>query len=149
MGNFFAIIAGDQSGDLAKKAQQEILRSQKLSSEFLSYTKEHPSLVDDQGNPRLVLYFDKDELKHWLVRIVKGLFFYRNNKTRISDSAVYEVEPLSEYTPQPSNTFPPEDGLEFIPHFSYCAVAKDKTDFWVLIFYDYLMFSVTVKTSTN
>ena len=144
MRNFFAIIAGDKSGELGKKAQSEILRSRKLSSDFLSYTKEHPSLIDDQGKLRLVFYFDKDELSQWLVRVVKGLSFHRN-KTRINDSSVYEVEILSQFMPQPSNSFPLEVGLEFRPHFVYGVIVGEAYDFWVLIFYDHLMFSVTVK----
>jgi hypothetical protein len=144
MRNFFAIIAADKSGELGKKAQSEILRSRKLSLDFLSYTKKHPSLIDDQGNPRLVFYFDMDELSKWLVRVVKGLSFYRN-KTRISESSAYEAEILSQFMPQPSNTFPLEDGLEFRPHFVYGVVAGEASDFWVLIFYDHLMFSVTVR----
>jgi hypothetical protein len=144
MRNFFAIIAADKSGELGKKAQFEILRSQKLSSDFHSYTKPHPSLTDDQGNPRLVFYFDKDELNRWLVRVIKGLSFYRN-KTRISESSLYDTDILSQFMPQPSNTFPLEDGLEFRPHFVYGVVAGESCDFWVLIFYDHLMFSVTVR----
>jgi hypothetical protein len=148
MRNFFAIIASDTSGELGKKAQSEILRSRKLSSEFLSYTKEHPSLIDDQGKPRLLFHFDKDELSRWLVRVVQGLSF-RRNKTRICDTSVYEVEVLSQFKPQPSNTFPPEEGLEFRPHFVYGVVAGETYDFWVLSFYDHLMFSVTVKPPTE
>lgn len=145
MRNFFAIIAGDKSGIVGKKAQYEILRSRKLSSEFFSYTKEHPSLTDDQGNPRLVFYFSYEELNRWLIRVVKGLSF-RRNKARIGESAIYKVEILSQFEPQPSNTFPMENGLEFRPHFVYGVIAEEKCEFWVLIFYDHLMFSVTVKT---
>jgi hypothetical protein len=148
MRNFFTILAGDKSGELGKKAQSEILRSRKLSSDFLSYTKEHPSLVNEQGKSRLVFYFDKDELSRWLIRVVKGLWFHRK-KTRISDSSVYEVDILSQFMPQPSNTFPLEDGLEFRPHFGYGVVVEETYDFWALIFYDHLMFSVTVKPSAE
>jgi len=144
IGNFFKIIAGDKSGELGKKAQSEILRSRKLSLDFLSYTKEHPSLADDQGNTRLMFYFDKDELSRWLIRVVKGLSFRRNG-TRISESSVYEVNVLSQFMPQPSDTFPLEDGLKFRPYFVYGVVAEEASDFWVLIFYDHLMFSVKVR----
>jgi hypothetical protein len=148
MRNFFAIIADDKSGEVGKRAQSEILRSRKLSSDFLSYTKKHPSLIDDQGNPRLVFYFDKDEISRWLIRVVKGLSF-RRNKTRITDSSLFEVDILSQFMPQPSKTFPLEDGLEFRPHFVYGVVAEEGYDFWVLIFYDHLMFSVAVKPSAK
>ena len=148
MRNFFAIIAGDKSGDLGKKAQTEVLRSGKLRSDFLSYTKDHPSLVDDQGNPRLEFFFDKDELSRWLIRVIKGLSFHRN-KTRISDSSSYEVEILSQFVPQPSNTFPFETGLEFRPHFVYGVIEGQGHDFWILTLYDHLMFSVTVRPSAK
>lgn len=148
MRNFFAIIAGDKSGEVGKIAQHEILRSRRLSKEFLSYTKEQGSLVDYQGNPRLIFHFNNEELDRWLVRVVKGLFFHRN-KTRISESAIYEVKVLSECVPQPSKTFPMEEGLEFRPYFVYGIIQEGDSNFWVLIFYDHLMFSVTVNVSTQ
>jgi hypothetical protein len=40
-----------------------------------------------------------------------------------------------------------ERGLEFRPYFVYGVIKEENTDFWVLIFYDYLMFSVTTDFS--
>ena len=147
MRNFFAVLAGDKSDEVSKIARHEILRSGRLSKDFLSYTKQHPALVDDQGNPRLVFYFNNEELERWLIRVVKGLAFHRT-RIRISDGAVYKMKVLSEFVPQPSNTFPMEKGLEFRPHFVYGVIQEDNTDFWMLIFYDHLMFSITVDIST-
>ena len=147
MRNFFAVLAGDKSGEVSKIAQHEILRSRRLSKDFLSYTKQHPSLVDDEGNPRLVFYFNNEELGRWLTRVVKGLAFHRT-RIRISDGAFYKVEVLSEFVPQPSKTFPMEKGLEFRPHFVYSVIHEGNTDWWLLIFYDHLMFSITVDIPT-
>jgi len=147
MRNFFAVIAGDKSGEASKIAQHEILRSGRLSKDFLSYTKPHPSLVDDKGNPRLVFYFNNEELERWLTRVVKGLAFHRT-RIRISDRAVFKMKVLSEFVPQPSNTFPMERGLEFRPHFVYGVIHEGNADFWLLIFYDHLMFSITVDIPT-
>jgi len=145
--NFFAVLAGDKSGEVSKIAQHEILRSGSLSKDFLSYTKPHPSLVDDKGNPRLVFYFNNEELERWLTRVVKGLAFYRT-RIRISDRAVYKMQVLSEFVPQPSNTFPIEKGLEFRPHFVYGVIHEGNADFWLLILYDHLMLSITVDIPT-
>jgi hypothetical protein len=147
MRNFFAVLSGDKSGEVGKIAQHEILRSGRLSKDFLSYTKQHPSLVDDHGNPRLVFYFNNEELERWLIRVVKGLAFHRT-RIRISDGAVYKMRVLSEFVPQPSNTFPMEKGLEFRPHFVYGVIQDGNADFWVLIFYDHLMFSIRVDMPT-
>lgn len=147
MRNFFAVLAGDKSGEAGKIARNEILRSGRLSKDFLSYTKQHPSIVDDQGNPSLIFYFNNEELEHWLIRVVKGLIFHRT-QIRIGDDAVFKMKVLSEFVPQPSNTFPMEKGLEFRPHFVYGVIQEHNTDFWVLIFYDHLMFSITVDTMT-
>jgi hypothetical protein len=147
MRNFFAVIAGDKSGEVGKIAQHEILKSGKLRKDFLSYTKQHPSFVDDQGNQRLIFYFNNEELERWLIRIIKGLVFHRTRR-RVTENAQYEVEVLSEFLPQPSDTFPMENGLEFRPYFVYGVIKKGRTDFWVLIFYDHLIFSVTVDTPT-
>lgn len=62
MRNFISIIAGEKASNAGEKAKKEIDRSKKLSKEFLTYTKPHPSLVDDNGNPRLLFYFKDDEL---------------------------------------------------------------------------------------
>ena len=143
MRNFFALLAGDKSAGVGQIAWREVLRSRKWHEVFLSYTKEHPTLVDDTGNPRLVFYFDDDELKAWLIRLVKGLF-YRHNKARISDAAIYKVGKYPQFAPQPSDTFPMEKGLEFRPYFVYGVIQEPNNDFWVLIFYDHLIFSVSV-----
>jgi len=90
MRNFFALLAGDKSAGVGQIARREVIRSRKWREVFLSYTQKHPTLVDDSGNPRLVFYFDDDELKAWLIRVVKGLF-YRLNKARISDAAIFRV----------------------------------------------------------
>ena len=142
MRNFFAILAGEKSVGVGQIARREVLRSRKWSDVFLSYTKEHPTLVDNSGRPRLVFYFD-DELHTWLIRIVKGLF-YRLNKTRISENAIYQVGKYPQFVPQPSDTFPMEKGLEFRPYFVYGVIQEPDNDFWILIFFDHLMFSVSV-----
>ena len=149
MRNYFAILAGDRSVSVGRIARREVLRSQKWREVFLSYTREHPSLVDDSGKPRLVFYFDDKELEVWLIRVVKGLFYRRNKKTIISNAATYKIEKYPQFTPQPSETFPMEKGLEFRPYFVYGVVQESNTDFWVLIFYDQLMFSVTVDVANQ
>jgi len=143
MRNFLGILAGDKSASVGKISKRVVLRSQKWRDVFLSYTKEHPTLIDNSGNPRLVFYFDDDELKAWLIRIVKGLF-YQLNKSRINDAAIYKVGKYPQFVPQPSNTFPKEKGLEFRPYFVYGVIQEPSNDFWVLIFYDHLIFSVSV-----
>ena len=143
MRNFFALLAGDKSGSVGQIARREVLRSRKWSEAFLSYTKKHPTLIDDTGKPRLVFYFDDDELEAWLIRVVKGLF-YRNNGGRISDTAIYKVGKYPQFVPQPSDTFPMEKGLKFRPYFVYGVIQEPNNDFWVLIFYDHLIFSVSV-----
>jgi hypothetical protein len=142
MRNFFAILAGDKSGEIGKLAQNVVLTKRSLRHEFLSYTKEHPSLVDNNGNPRLVFYFNDEELECWLIRVVKGLF-YHHNKHRIDERTTYHVKKYTDLLPQPSHTFPMERGLEFRPYFVYGVIQEDNADFWLLIFYDHLMFSVT------
>ena len=145
MRNFFAILAGHKSGDVGQIAMKVVLRSPTWREVFLSYTKEHPTMVDDNGNPRIVFYFDDDELKAWLIRVVKGLFF-RLNKARISDNAIYKVGKYPQFEPQPSDTFPMEKGLEYRPYFVYGVIQELNNDFWVLVFYDHLIFSVSVDT---
>jgi len=143
MRNFFAILAIDKSASVGQIARRKVLGSQKWREVFLSYTKEHPTLANASGNPRLVFYFDDDELKAWLIRVVKGLF-YRLNGARISDDAIYKVEKYPQLVPQPSNTFPMETGLEFRPYFVYEVIQEPNNDCWVLVFYDQLIFSVSV-----
>lgn len=144
MRNFIALLSGEKSGEVGEVAKKEILRSSRLSMEFLSYTKDHPSLRDSEGTPRLLFFFDDKELELWLSRIVKGLFFHRE-KRRISDNAIYRVIKHSELTPQPSMTFPLEEGLELRPYFVYGVVQEANTGHWVLIFYDHIIFSVIVE----
>jgi hypothetical protein len=122
--NFFAVLAGDKSGEIGKLAQNEVLKKRRLRNEFLSYTKEHPSLVDDNGNPRLVFYFNDEELERWLIRVVKGLFF-KCNKLRIDEKTTYHVKKHTDLMPQPSHTFPMERGLEFRPYFVYGVIKED------------------------
>jgi len=149
MRNFFAILAGDKSGEIGKVAQKEVLSKKNLRHEFLSYTKNHPSLVDDNGNPRLVFYFNDKELERWLIRVVKGIYFHQH-KSRIDEKTVFKIKKHTDLSPQPSHTFPMEKGLEFRPHFVYGVVKEENSDFWVLIFYDHLIFSVTANyTKTN
>lgn len=144
MRNFFAILAGDKSGEVGKIAKNEVLRSRKLRSDFLSHTKELTTVVHD-SKPMLAFYFNDEELERWLVRVVKGLSF-RRNSSRISDCATYSIKKFPELTPQSSTTFPMEKGLEFRPYFVYGVIQERDSDFWVLIFYDHLMFGITVKT---
>jgi hypothetical protein len=148
MRNYFALVAGDKSGSVGQIAQREVNRSQRWQEVFLSYTKKHPTLVDNSGKPRLVFYFDDDELKRWLVRVVKGLF-YKQNKTSIDDVATFKIEKYPQFTPQSSDTFPMESGLEFRPYFIYGVIQEPGNDFWVLVFYDHLIFSVSVDLPTK
>ncbi len=144
MRDFLAILALDKSGDVGKNAKRNVLKTQKRRDEFLAYTKKNPTLLDDNGNPRLEFFFNRDELNAWLIRVVKGLFF-RRYKTRISDNAIYKVDPIPQFVPQPSDTFPMEKGLEFRPYFVYGVIQEPNNDFWVLYFYDKLTFSVSVN----
>lgn len=131
-----------------EKGRRAVTSSAKLAREYLSHTKPHPTLVDGNGQPRLVFYFNDEELTKWLSRIVKGLYFYKNHRS-ICESAVFTTKVLSQIQPQPSNTFPFEKGLELRPYFVYGVVHDDNepnTDFWVLIFYDQFVFTVTVYT---
>ena len=148
MRNYLAILAGKNSGEVGSKAEKVVLNNPKLRKKFLSHTKKHPSMVDSDGNPRLLFFFDDEELQRWLIRVVKGIFFYRN-KRRISDKAIYSIEKHPEFRPPPSMTFPMEDGLELRPYFIYGIVQESSYDFWVLIFYDHLIFTVTVETPTS
>lgn len=128
-----------------EKGHRAVLESPKLAREYLSYTKKHPSLVGKDGKARLIYYFDKEELNEWLTRIVKGLFF-NENKSRINENAIFEGKARPEIYPPSSSSFPMEKSLERRPYFVYSFlkdVAPNK-DFWLLIFYDRLLFSVEV-----
>ena len=144
MRNYLALLAITESGNAGSKAKKAVLRSPKLREEFISHTKNHPSLKDNNGNPRLLFYFDNEELNQWLIRIVKGLYF-RRHKCRIDDDYVYKVEKLPQLTPQPSMTFPMDDGLEARPYFVYGIIEESNSDYWVLIFYDRLIFTVMAE----
>lgn len=150
MRNFVATLSSSVPSEPIEKAKRAILMSPKLVRQYLSYTKPHPTLVTADGQPRLLFFFDSEELTSWLSRIVKGLFFHENRR-RISDAAVFTVKSLPEIRPQPSVTFPFEKGLERRPYFVYGVVKDDdkpNRDFWVLVFYDQIMFSVTVEIPT-
>jgi len=72
-------------------------------------------------------------------------------RRRISDTAVFTAKALPEIRTQPSHIFPFEKGLERRPHFVYGMVQDDNEpnkDFWVLVFYDQIVFSVTVEIPT-
>ena len=145
MKNYISIIAGEKSSDAGKKSKNEILKSPKLRNDFLKHTQPHSSLIDSAGNPRLLFNFNNDELDRWLVRIVKGLYFDKYRK-RMHES-IYEVKALPKLTPQPSETFPIEEGLNLRPFFVYGVVKdenKENRNTWVLIFYDHLIFTVSV-----
>jgi hypothetical protein len=143
MRNNFAILAGDKSLSVGTIAHRVVLRSIKLREEFLSYTKPHPTLLDHNGRPRHEFYFDDNELRVWIIRVVKGIS-YHVNKKRISDNAIYKVNKYPQNIPQPSETFPMEKGLEYRPYFVYGVIHEQNNDFWVLVFYDHLIFSVSV-----
>lgn len=146
MRNFFAILAGGNSSEVGNTAKRVMQRSPGLMEEFFSYTKPHPTLVDEAGNPRLIFFFSDVELNPWLIRVVKGLYYYRNGY-RISDDATFKLNTLSELKPPSSETFPMEEGLELRPYFVYGVLENVQvgTDFWVLVFYDYFVFTVEVN----
>ncbi len=150
MKNFISIIAGEKSSDAGEKSKHEIIRSSKLRNNFLSYAKLHTSSTDNVGNPRLLFHFKKDELYKWIVRIVKGLYF-DHHKASINKRSIFKVKPHPELSPQPSETFPMEEGLKFRPYFVYGTVKNDNkldSNYWVLIFYDHLIFTVLVDNPT-
>jgi len=150
MRNFIATLSGGASSEPIGKAKRAVLKSPETAREYLSYTKPHPNLLGNDGQPRLLFYFNGEELTTWLSRIVKGLYFHENRR-RISDGAVFTAKPLPEIRPQPSHTFPFEKGLERRPYFVYGVVQDDNKpnrDFWVLVFYDQIVFSVTVEIPT-
>jgi len=147
MRNFIATLPSSISTKPTEKGKRAVLKSARTARGYLSYTKPHPTLVTDSGQPRLLFYFDGEELTRWLSRIVKGLFFHENRRG-ISDRAVFTAKALPEIQPQPSHTFTFEKGLERRPYFVYGVVRDDKEpnkDFWVLVFYDQIVFSVTVE----
>jgi hypothetical protein len=143
MRDYFVLVSGEKSGDARDILRRKLSRNPRWLDVILSYTKEHPTLVENTGNPRRVFYFDDGELNPWLIRVVKGLF-YKRSKTRISDFAKFTVYKYPQIIPQPSYTFPMENGLEYRPYFTYGVISEQNNDFWVLVFYDYLMFSVSV-----
>ena len=150
MRNFIATLSSTVSSEPIEKAKRAILKSPKMIRRYLSYTKSHPTLVNDNGQPGLLFYFGSEELTRWLSRIVKGLFFHENRR-RISDTAIFAVKALPEIRPQSSHTFPFEKGLERRPYFIYKVVQDDNEpnkDFWVLVFYDQIVFSVMVEIPT-
>lgn|GEM_PF-1403587 len=148
MRNFFAILAGENSREVGNTAKRVMQRDTRLMKEFFSYTKPHPTLVDEAGEPRLIFFFSDIELNPWLIRIVKGLYYYRNGY-RISNDAAFKVNTLSELKPPPSETFPMEEGLELRPYFVYGVLENIQvgTGYWVLVFYDYFVFTVDVNFS--
>ncbi len=131
-----------------EKGRRAVTRSYQLSKEYLSHIKTHPTLVDDNGQLRLLFYFNNEEQNRWLNRIVRGLYFYENHQ-RISHKAIIIAKGLPEIKPPPSHTFPFEKGLERRPYFVYGVVPDDNEpdkEFWVLTFYDQIVFVVTVYT---
>jgi len=144
MRNYLAILAATASGDAGDKARREVLRSPRGVADFLQHTRPHPTLTDPKGEPRHLFFFNDDELRDWLCRIVKGLYFAKAGE-RLSDATQYSVRKHPEVTPQSSLSFPMEDGLQFRPHFTYGRVPDVREVVWFLIFYDALMFSVAVQ----
>ncbi len=144
MRNIFAILAIKNSGEVGQVARKEVLKSRKLSAEFLYHTKKHPTLLYENGNPCLEFFFNEDELNLWLKRVVKGLYYHHNN-SRIKDNAIYNIKKYPQLEPPQSNTLPLKEGLKFRPYFIYGIIKEPNNDFWVLCFYDYLIFSVSVN----
>jgi len=144
MRNYFGVLAIEKSGEIGEKAYHEIIGSFKFTKDFVSKLKGHPSLRNDQGNPRFTFYFDDQELSSWLIRLTKGLY-YKQQNIRISREAIFEVKKYPTLQPQPSNTYPFEKGLEYRPYFIYGVVHENNNDFWGFVFYDSLIFSVSVK----
>ena len=95
-----------------------------------------------------MFYFNNEELNRWLNRIVKGLYFHEKRQ-RISHKDIITAKALPEIQPQPSHTFPFEKELKRRPYFVYGVVHDDNEpnkEFWVLIFYDQIVFISTVYT---
>lgn len=130
-----------------EKGHRAVMQSLKLKKEYLSYTKEHPTLKRKNGKPRLIYHFNKLELDKWLIRIVKGLYFYKNQK-RIVENAIFRPEVIYDIIPPSAESFPMEKGLERRPYFIY-GVEKVQISpeiyFWGFIFYDKLLFTVEVE----
>lgn len=146
MKNYISIIAGEKSSDAGEKSKHEVLKSPKLRNDFLKHIQPHSSLVDNSGNSRLLFNFKNEELNRWLVRIVKGLYFNKYRE-RMSEHSIYKVKAHPDLFPQPSQTFPLEEGLNLRPFFVYGVVKdenKGNSNTWVLIFYDHLIFTVSV-----
>ena len=148
MRNYIAILAATASGDAGDKARREVLRSAKLVADFLEHTRPHPTMTGPSGEPRGLFFFDDNELSDWLTRIVKGLYFARTGE-RLLDTTEYSIQKLPEIKPQSSLSFPMENGLQFRPHFTYGRVPHAVEDTYFLIFYDSLMFSVTVRPAVE
>lgn len=129
------------------KGHRAVLNSPRLAREYLSYTKKHPTLVGKDGKPILVYFFNKEEINRWLIRIVKGLHYYKYG-FRIDDNAIFKATVHSNIRPLISESVPMEDGLERRPYFVYALVKDDKDrnlDCWVLVFYDKVIFSIEVE----
>ena len=147
MRNFTAILAGDQSSDAGDKAQRVVLSSKKLSQEFLTYAKPHPTLTNDDGEPLLIFNFAAEELSKWLIRIVKGLYYWKY-RTRINEHAIFNAKVHPEIRPPKSESWPLDEGLHLRPYFVFGNVKDEdqlNTYCWVLIFYDHLVFTVNVN----
>lgn len=148
MRNYITSLTTHFSLEPYKKGKKAVLKSPKLIKEYLSHTKQHPNLKDESGQPRLIFYFNQNELGQWLIRLVKGLYFHENGR-RIDENAIFEAKSHPEIYPPPSDTFKMEKGLERRPYFIYGVVKDDinsNIECWVFIFYERLIFSIVVKT---
>ena len=146
MRNYFAILAGDKSQDLGKISTKVLFRNNKKMDEFISNTRLHPSLKDKNGYPYLLYYFDKNEIKPWLIRLVKGIYF-KKNKTRL-ENVEFLVNLHPDIKPPTCKSFLFEEGLEYCPYFVYKMLTDDKNknlQHWIFIFFDRLVFQVTVN----
>jgi len=129
-----------------EKGRQAVLNSPKLARDFLSHTKELPTLKGEDGKPRISYVFDKTEIDKWLIRIVKGIYFWENRK-RIAEDAIFRPEVIYDIMPQSSASFPMEKGLERRPYFIYGVTKVEQNpakELWGLVFYDKLLFIVEV-----
>ncbi|MEA2096645.1 MAG: hypothetical protein U9P73_08150 [Candidatus Cloacimonadota bacterium] len=146
MRNYFAILAGDKSKDLGKISTRVLFRNNKKMVEFISNTRLHHSLKDKNGYPRLLYYFDKNEIDPWLIRLVKGIYF-KKNKIRL-ENVGFSVKQYPDIKTPSCKSFHYEEGLEYCPYFVYKMFTDDKNinlTHWVFMFYDHLIFQVTVN----
>jgi hypothetical protein len=143
MRNHIAILAGNKSGTVGKRAMRVLLRNPKLLKVFVSQTQIEQIPREDIHSNRLRYFFSDDELERWLIRIVKGLYFHRFKKL-IENGLDYCVKKLPELIPPSSMTFQMEEGLEMRPYFVYGIDKTPELDYWLLIFYDRIAFSVTI-----